>query len=334
MDKELVGAFLEDLQSSEETTLEAPSTEMPESKEPSGSEQGKEPETGSTKSEEEGKVSGEGAERVLPDEVKPIVSLLGEELKTLKSKGLEVDVSSFTPEEVHGLLQKGLRFYQAMGELSQEREALSARQKALEDAMRQVEEQSSKINTFGQTGQTKTKEVWQPEVPEFLRVNEDDPPETASLKKFLADLSQQVSSVATLKQEQELKTRQDQLLSEVKKYQETYPLASVEETLAVHFLSGGKIPISKIMETGHKAYGSTDFVKRVFQAHPEVKKAIKDELVAEYLKTKKQATETLPKTAPATAKVPITTTPEAETIDFKNAAEKARQLLKEYLKED
>ena len=277
---------------------------------------------------EEKKEKLEVEQRQVKKELEKIVELIGKDT-TLKSKGLEAKVEEFKPEELQVLAQKGLRFYQAMEELAKERETLLAREKALEDALRRIEEQSKQVSTMHMESVGKKAPT---EIPkQLLEISEDDTPEVVALKTYLKSLGEKVESISSFKEEVETKRQQEGLLREIKEYQEVYPLASVEETLAVHFLSGGQIPISKIMETSQKSYGSPDFVKRVFSTHPEVKKVIRDEIISEYLAEKNKAKSTSPKSsikARSSTRM-VETSEKKEPITFENVSNRVLNLVNE-----
>lgn len=262
--------------------------------------------------------------REVSDELKAILEHIKKD-ETLKSRGLEVKVGDFTPEELKAFLQKGLRFYQAMEELAKERDELSVKQKALDDALARIESFQSQLSTSQKAELTEQAKS----IPDAaLEITEDDDPSTVALKTYLKSLKTKVDELSSVAQEKKVMEEQQALMREVEKHLEDYPLARTEEVLAVHFLSGGKVPIRKIMELSHKHYSSVDFVKRVFKVSPEVRKAIYDEMTKEYLaKTNKTKTPTK-KVAGASNKV-ITTKSEKVSLDFDKASDIARKYLEE-----
>jgi hypothetical protein len=104
--------------------------------------------------------------------------------------------------------------------------------------------------------------------------------------------------------------------------------------LAVHFLTGGQVPIQKIMEASQKYYGSVDFVKRIFASNPEIKQEVMGELIKEYLAKQSKAKKTTPvsKTSGETKKV-VVSTPEKATITLDNASEYAKKLYRSYIEQ-
>jgi len=321
-----------DLEEQDATEEEATETEEGQ---PEGEQKEETEEKGETDEKDE-KAGSEGneenkEEREVSEELKNIVELLGKDVK-LKSKGLEAKIDEFTPEEVKTLAQKGLRFYQAMEELARERSALAEREKALEYALKSLEGREGLRASSGKESgeQFSVSDI----PPELLEVSETDSSETVALKKYLKSLGEKVEKVSKLHEEIETKKVQEQLLDEIKQYKEEYPLASVEEVLAVHFLSGGKIPIQKVMETSHRHYGSTDFVKEIFKTHPEVKKTVADEIIKGYLATKKTPS---PSSRVTGSRRPVDIKTSTDDINFDNVGDFVKKAITEkyrFSKED
>ncbi len=246
--------------------------------------------------------------------------------ETLKSKGLEVKLEDFSEVELKALLQKGLRFYQAMDELAKEKEAVSSRMQALEQAVEYLQR-----NQASETGKQKEKaaDTTAQLSDDMFEVSEFDDPQVAALKTTLKQLSEKVNSLTSEYQSTQTQKEQEALLKEIESLKEDYPLANVEEVLAVHFLSGGKIPVQKVMEASQKYYGSPDFVKKIFQAHPEIRKSVEEEIVKNYL-AKQSGKKSTPKVkVSGTASKPIVSKPSSEDITFENVSEKALDYLAE-----
>lgn len=270
------------------------------------------------KKEEEGK-------KEVKEELKGIFDVLKKD-ETLKSKGLEVKLEDFSEVELKALLQKGLRFYQAMDELAKEKEAVSSRMQALEQAVEYLQRnQATEITKQKE----KTAETSAQFSDDMFEVSEFDDPQVAALKTTLKQLSEKVNSLTSEYQSTQTQKEQEALLKEIESLKEDYPLANVEEVLAVHFLSGGKIPVQKVMEASQKYYGSPDFVKKIFQAHPEIRKNIEEEIVKNYL-AKQSGKKSTPKVkVSGTASKPIVSKPSSEDITFENVSEKALDYLAE-----
>jgi len=269
----------------------------------------------------------EEEKKEVKEELKGIFDVLKKD-ETLKSKGLEVKLEDFSEVELKALLQKGLRFYQAMDELAKEKEAVSSRMKALEEAVEYLQRHQQQE---GMASRDSKEAAGQPaQLPEeMLEISEYDEPQVAALKTTLKQLSEKVNSLTSEYQSTQTQKEQEALLKEIESLKEDYPLANVEEVLAVHFLSGGKIPVQKVMEASQKYYGSPDFVKKIFQAHPEIRKSVEEEIVKNYL-AKQSGKKSTPKVkVSGTASKPIVSKPSSDDITFENVSEKALDYLKE-----
>lgn len=280
---------------------------------------------------EETKEAEEKQKREVKKELEGILSAINKD-ETLKSKGLEVKIEDFTEEELKALLQKGLRFYQAMDEIAKEREAVSSRMKALEEAVEYLQRHQQQEGMASRDSKEAAGQSAQlPE--EMLEISEYDEPQVVALKTALKQLSEKVNSLSSVYQTTQTQKEQEALLKEIESLKEDYPLANVEEVLAVHFLSGGKIPVQKVMEASQKYYGSTEFVKRVFKAHPEVRQSIEEEMIKNYL-AKQSGKKSTPKVKVSgiSSKPVGESKPAPETINFDNVSEKAAQYLNELMR--
>lgn len=236
------------------------------------------------KEKKEEKKTKEKEKEVISSELQAILAHL-EKDPILKSKGLEVDVRKLKPEEAKAFLQKGLRFYQAMEELAQKerqiQEELRAREAALANAFNQLQ-------TLSKTEKTS--------LPKEFEISEDDDPGTVALKKAAAEqwrmaeaLKSRVDKLESGLSARELEEQEKKILSEIAELKKDFPLASVEETLAVYALSQGKVPIRQIMSIGHNFYGSADFVRKIFQNCPDIRETIEKEIISNYLAANKKA---------------------------------------------
>jgi hypothetical protein len=272
-------------------------------------------------------------ERKLPQEVQNILAHLGKD-ETLKSKGLEVKASDFKPEEIKGFLNKGLRFYQAMDELSQRERVLFEREQATANAARQIQDLQTRLE------QERRMRASQPAttLPRELEINEaEDSPELIALKKAAKsqwdrnqELSTRIDSIEGGFARQRTDEQEQALLNEIQSHKHDFPLASPEETIAVHLISKGSVPIRSIMQRGQQIYGSAKHVRDVFAACPEVRKEIFEEFVKEY-KTRTSLAEKkrvpLRPSGPSTK--PITTAKKKAPITFENVGSNIHKAIRE-----
>jgi len=273
-------------------------------------------------------------ERKLTKELEGILAQLGKD-ETLKSQGLEVKLSDFTPKELRDFMQKGFRFYQHMQELSEKEGRLARTDQQLREAAIQIQslqsQIDSKLKSMAFTGGQETT------MPKDLEIDEaEDTPDVVMLKKTAQaqwkhnrSLVDRIDQIEGGFQQQASASRDAELRREVDLLASDYPTASKEEALAVYMLSTGQIPMKKIMERGEQIYGSVDFVHKVFEHHPEVRKAIFDEMTKEYhVRLKKAANKRLPVKQVGTGTKVVAPGKKKELVTFSNVGSKILKDLK------
>lgn len=272
------------------------------------------------------------AARKLAKELEDVVTLIGQD-DSLKSKGLEAKLSDFTPEERKALFNKGLRFYQHMDELTKREATIVERERALMNASRQIQDLQLRLD------QEMKRRATAPSTtpPKDLEVLPDDPPELIALKKASLDqwkrsqeLEEKLSGFESLVSRRQNDEQEQAVLNEIQTYKGDFPLASPEETIAVHMLSGGRIPIRQIMQRGQQIYGSADFVKKVFAACPEVRKEVEDGVIKNYLaKQKNAAQKRVPLKPSGTGLKPVATDKKKKPVTFDNVGSEIMRSLRE-----
>lgn len=245
--------------------------------------------------QKEAKASPESApkpdDRKLTEDLKAILTHFDND-ETIKSKGLEVKLTDFKPEEIKGFIQKGFRFYQHMEELSTAERAIREREVALGRDIEQIQDLKARLEFEASRMATDARNT----MPQELEFDpENDTPETVAMKKAaqetyqanaqlyarLNEIESGFSQARTLEHDQ-------RVMDEIESNKADFPMASPEETIAVHHLSRGKIPIRSIMQKGQQIYGSVDFVDKVFKNCPDVRKHFSEKFTKEYL-AKRQA---------------------------------------------
>ena len=276
-----------------------------------------------------------GKERLLSQDVKQVLAQLDKD-ETIKSKGLEVKASEFTPEELGAFLNKGFRFYQHMDELSQREGSLLEREHSLSRAAVQLQDLQTRLDQKVRTMTLQTKETTMPRELEVDELN--DTPEQATLKKAAQvqwksnqELRERIGAIEGGFERRQSDEQEQALLSEIERYKTDFPMASPEETIAVHYLSKGKIPVQKIMQRGQSIYGSAKFVQKVFKACPDVRKAISDEMIKEYLSKQKHASsKRVPlKTSSGATHKPVETPKKSAGVTFENVGSAVKKALAE-----
>ena len=259
-------------------------------------EEGEEEEAEETEEEEEKTEKEEAKEEKkeeqieLSQELKEVLEQIANE--KIVSKKLEVNVKDLKPQEITALLNKGLRFYQAMSENARMKTELIRQTQQLQEALTRVEEYKEQLSRQLEEAQRMTTTT----IPKELEITETDDSETRAIKKAAQEqwkanqeLAQKLKTFEQQLQGSQAQERQKQLIKEIEKLLPEYPLASPEEVLAVYALTNGRISIEQIMLESHRHRANVDYAKKILQAAPEVKKALADEIVKEYLAQSKAA---------------------------------------------
>jgi len=268
----------EELEETEEVEEEEESEEKPEEESEEEEEEKEE-----TKEDKEEKIE-------LSAEVQEVLKQI--ENEKIVSKGLEVPVKNLQPKEIIALLNKGLRFYQAMSENAKIKSELIQQTQQLQEALARVEEYKNQLARQLEEARSKTTAT----MPKELEITEFDDPETRALKKAAQEqwkanqeLAQKVAIFEQQLQSSQVQERQKQIIKEIERLLPEYPLASPEEVLAVYALTNGRFSIEQIMLESHKQKANPEYVKKILQVSPEIKKALYDEITKEYLAKSKAA---------------------------------------------
>lgn len=271
-------------------------------------------------------------ERELNEEVKKILAHLGKD-ETLKSKDLEIKVSDLTPEEAKGFLQKGARFYQHMEELSVKERTILERELALARELEQVQDLRSKVEADARRRAAELGAT----LPRELEIDqENDTPEVVGAKKIAQiqwknnqQLSERLAQIESGFDRGKSEEQETRVLAEINSSKGDFPLASPEETIAVHVLSKGKIPIREIMQRGQQIYGSTGFVDKVFAACPDIRKHYADKFEKEYLVRNKAAAKKRVPMSPASSSRVVPAKFKKSDVTFDNVSTIAKRAIAE-----
>ena len=270
----------------------------------------------------------ETPKRELPPEINEILKRIPEDAE-VKSKGMSFPAKELTQEEVLALLNKGFRFYQAMEELAKKEKELRAKEEELSRAFQQIMEYQAKFSQVQQS-QVSPQRQTSKTLPPELEPSEDDTPEIAAIKKAAAIALEKASKVEesfqSILNEKKMAETQASLMKEIESAVSDFPLASPEEVLLVYLASGGKASIKELAALSHKHRANMDYVKKLITHVPEVKKALEDEIIKEYLAKKTE--KNVPVKSGTTKKV-VSMKKKPEAITFDNVSQIIRQALKE-----
>lgn len=264
-------------------------------------------------------------QRNLDEEVEAILKNITKD-DEVKSKGVKFPAQALTKEEALALLNKGFRFYQAMEELAQKEKALQAKEEQLNQVAQQLLDYRAKLESGAGSQAQKASKTYPPE----LLPSDDDDPTAASLKKAARDLWDRVvqteERLHTTLTEQELAKQNSKILKEIENAVADFPLASPEEVLLVYLASNGKATPKELAALSHKQRANIDYVKKLLNHVPEVKKMLRDEIIKEYLAEKE--TKKVPIKSGVTKKV-VQRQGKKEPITFDNISQKLRERLAE-----
>lgn len=273
----------------EDKELNTPPDDAPESDEPEDEPEADKPEEAESEPKKEAEAEQKKEE---PKEApkadagkttEEIVKYLGLD-STLKIKGKEYKLSEFEKDDLLAYLQKGIRMNQIGNELSQRERALVERERVAEANALQATQLLSQHR-----GASSKAAPAQAEPPDELRPSEYDTEDVKSVKqaalntwKQNQELAQRLDTIEGGLKNQQTEVETQRFYDELNAHRADFPLASVEEVIAVHALRP-EIPLSDLVRRSHAIYGSAEHIEEVFKHAPEVKKAVEDRIIASYL---------------------------------------------------
>lgn len=202
---------------------------------------------------------------------------------TLKIKGKEYKLSDFGKEDLLAFIQKGARMTQVGQELSKREQALAERERVAEANVAEATKVLQQYRSATPPAPPST------EPPEELKPSEYDTEDIKAAKaaglavwKQSQELTQRLNQIEGGLKSQQTEAESQKFMDELNAHKADFPLASVEEVIAVHALRPD-IPLSDLVRRSHAIYGSEAHVEEVFKNCPEVRKHYEDKHVAAYL---------------------------------------------------
>jgi len=231
-----------------------------------------------------GKEAEAAAEKKTTEEEDPVVTYLGKDA-TLKVKGREYKLSEFKPEEVKTFLQIGLRGGQRLQEVAAKERTLADRERTVEEAARNVTALMEKYSRAPEQSRGTTTGA----LPKELLPADMDSDEVRATKAAAAEvwknnqaLSQRLDLIEGGQRNQQLERTSKDFLDNVGALKQEFPLASVEEVIAVHALRPD-VPVDEIVKRSHEIYSSKVHVDAVLKHNPLLRREMKEVFVKEYL---------------------------------------------------
>jgi len=207
-----------------------------------------------------------------------VIKVVGDKTM-LKVAGKEYNVSDLSQEELVVALQKGMYADKMFQENAQRTRELAEKEQLLERGARVVQDLMARHGQGAKAGQN---------MPEFLRPNEYDDDNTKSLKDFSAQMYQEVQQLKGASANVNEQKQRDDLFREIDTHSPNFPVASVDEVLALKVL-GADAAIPALMEASNRYYSSTNFIKKAMEANPTAKREIAEEIIKGYNLKRQQA---------------------------------------------
>lgn len=218
--------------------------------------------------------------KMVQDEV---LRLVGSEA-VVKIKGVERKLSELSPEEILSGIQKGIRADQIFNEMSGERKKLETDRALVEKGATIVQQYIERM----QSGQGIGGETVNPQLIALLKPNPDDTEETLYLKQNLAANIDRMSQYENQYRATEHRTRMQGIANEVLGFANDYPMASVDEVIAIK-AARPNANTEDIMRAAHNYYCSEEHIKNAISANPTFKREYDSEVIKNYLGKKQNA---------------------------------------------
>ena len=245
----------------------------------------------------------------------------------LKIKGKELRAGDLSKEELVMHLQKGIRADDLFNEVA--------------DMRRQLEQERALVSKGAQAVQQLIDQQGSPQksqdpaltqVLEKLKVDEfNDTPTEKTLKVLASELVQEVDTLRRDVQQGKVHTYESEVVGEIRTLKKQFPLASVDEVLAVK-TSHPDASLERLMEAGHNYYASLDFVKESLSNNPQAKREYDDEVIRNY-NAQKGKTKNVPLRRSRTSGSEKVSTKARPKMGFNYDFDNAEALGMEYLKE-
>jgi hypothetical protein len=245
---------------------------------------------------------------------------------TLKIKGKEYKLSDFGKEDLLTMVQKGARMTQIGQELSQRERLLAERERVAE----QNALQATQLLQHARPGTPRAEQV-ETEPPKDLVPSEYDTEDVKAVKQVALtmwkqnqDQAKRLNDIEGGLKNQQTEAESQKFMDELNRHRADFPLASVEEVIAVHSLRPD-IPISDLVRRSHGIYGSSDHIDEVFKLCPEVRKHYEDKFVADYLA--RQGKTRVPAQKPSSQGVRPAPATKTVIRDFESAGQAAKKAM-------
>jgi hypothetical protein len=242
----------------------------------------------------------------------------------IKIKGVERKISDLAPQEILLGIQKGIRADQIFNEMSGERKKLEEERALVEKGAVFVQQYMDRI----QSGQGLGDQTVNPQLATLLQPNPDDTEEVQYLKQNLAANMNRMSQIENQYRTTEHQARMQGIASEVLGLKKDYPMASVDEVIAIK-VARPNANTEDIMRAAHNYYASEAHINEAIASNPTFRREFEAEIIKNYL-GKKQAAKKIPgEKSGASNSEKVTERAKKPISDFDTAEAAARAYIKE-----
>lgn len=216
-----------------------------------------------------------------------VLKMMGQDA-VLKIRGVEKKASELSPREFTVFLQKGMDADQLYQRHAQERKAFELERAKFENEALALQSRLREAAPSGGLPANAKELGLVTELPEYLKPTADDPPEVLSWKESQAKLLDEHNAMKTYLFTQAQQSKNSEKVNEVLALRDTYPMASIDEVLAV---KGARPDIAseELMRASHNYYSGADFIKKSLDSNPTFKREYDAEVIKNYLSRKSGA---------------------------------------------
>jgi len=208
----------------------------------------------------------------------------------LKVKGVERKASELSPKEMVVYLQKGMNADRLFQEHATSKRELDRQRAIVEQSATALQNEFAKREA-GQSGGLTDKGRGLGLVttlPDYLKPNADDTQEIQQWKESQVRMLDEHNAMKMYISGTAQRETDTKKVNEVIALSETYPLASIDEVLAVKSVRPD-VDSEELMRASHNYYTGNDFMKKAMDANPTYKREYDASVIKSYLAKKGSA---------------------------------------------
>jgi dephospho-CoA kinase len=255
-----------------------------------------------------------------------LINIVGEDTM-LKIKDKELRAGDLSKEEAVMYLQKGIRADDLFNENANVRRELENERALVTKGAQAVTQLLDKQGA----PDTQPQDVALQNVLTKLQVGEYDAEEVKTLKLVATELVKELDTMKTEFRQGQVNTYESAVVSEIGVLKKQFPLASVDEVLAVK-TSHPDASLERLMEAGHNYYASQEFIGQALSANPQAKREYDEKVIRDY-NLKRGKTKNVPlRRSRSSGSKKVSEKPSVK-MGFDYDFDKAEALGKDYLRE-